>query len=56
MTADGEAFIGIDAAKLRNAIAVANAGRDLARLRPPTVTDAEKALRRAVPMAYRISL
>jgi hypothetical protein len=29
---------------------------DLARLRPPTVTDAEKALRRAVPMAYRISL
>jgi hypothetical protein len=26
---------------------------DLARLRPPTVTDAEKPLRRAVAMAYR---
>ena len=30
-----------------------NIGDDLARLRPPTVTDAEKPLRRQVAMAYR---
>jgi hypothetical protein len=29
---------------------------DLTRLRPATVTDAEEPLRRAVAMAYRISL
>src|SRR5260221_10679710 len=30
-----------------------NRGDDLSRLRPPTVTEAEKPLRRAVAMAYR---
>jgi hypothetical protein len=30
-----------------------NRGDDLSRLRPPTVTQAEKPLRRAVAMAYR---
>jgi hypothetical protein len=30
-----------------------NIGDDLARLRPPTVTEAEKPLRRRVAMAYR---